>query len=336
MNGDSEPGPERLLEVRSLTVHYRAGRSRPTEAVREVDLEIAAGETVGVLGESGSGKSTLALALLGLLPPGARIEGGSVRFEGRELLDLDERALDRLRGDRVSMVFQEPGLALSPFLRAGIQVGDVLRAHRAVSADAARARVLELFHRVRLEEPESVFRAYPHQLSGGQRQRVVIAQALICGPALLIADEPTAALDTVTQAALVELFAALTRDRAMALLFISHDPQLLARLADRIVVVYAGRIVEQGPAAELLAAPAHPYPRELLRCVPPVRRPAAPRAPLHVVPGAPPDLAPPPPGCAFEARCPDRLSRCKHDTPAVSPLPGDRRVACWNPSHEAG
>ncbi len=332
MKSVGAPDRSELLRVRSLSVRYRSGRARPTEAVRDVDLEIAAGEAIGILGESGSGKSSLALALLGLLPPNGTIAGGSVVFEGRELLGLGDAALDRLRGDRIAMVFQEPGLALSPFLRVGAQIGDVLRAHHPVSAGAARLRVLELLERVRFAEPASVFRAYPHQLSGGERQRVVIAQALICGPALLIADEPTAALDTVTQAALIELFAALGRLSEMALLFISHDPRLLARVADRILVVYAGRVVEQGPAAELLAAPAHPSPRQLLRCVPPARRETARRAPLHVIPGAPPALAPPPPGCAFEARCPDRLGRCALDDPAVSTLPGGRSVWCWNPA----
>ena len=326
----------RLLEVRALEVRYRARDGRAIEAVRGVDLDLAAGEAVGLLGESGSGKSTLGLAVVGLLPPNGSRIAGTVELEGCRLDRLGEAELDRIRGARVAMVFQQPGLALSPFLRVGTQISDVLRAHRPVSAAAARGRALELLRRVRIEEPESVYRAYPHQLSGGQRQRVVIAQALICEPALLIADEPTAALDTVTQAALVELLRSLRAELGMALLFISHDPALLARTCDRIAVMYAGRIVEEAPAGELLAAPAHPYPRELLRCLPaPPLEAARGRTRLHVIPGRPPGLAPPPPGCALEARCPDRLERCAVDDPHPS-RPGDRRlVACWNPTEVA-
>lgn len=331
MGSDSRTEIASLLRVRCLTVRYDSARARPTEAVREVDLDVEPGETVGVLGESGSGKSTLALALLGLLPSEGRVVAGSVEFEEREILRLGGKALDRLRGDRISMVFQQPGLALSPFLRVGTQISDVLRAHRDVSPRTARDRVLDLLYRVRIEEPESVSRAYPHQLSGGQLQRAVIAQALICDPALLIADEPTAALDTVTQATLIDLLEVLKRELDMALVLISHDLRLLARLADRILVMYAGRIVEEGPAAGLLAGPVHPYPRELLRCLPAaVATGGARRSPLHVIPGAPPSLAPPPPGCAFEARCPDRLDRCASESPSVSKLEDERQVSCWN------
>ncbi len=330
MESDLNPEPDRLLEVRALSVEYAPERAQPTEALRGVDLDVSSGEVVGILGESGSGKSTLALALLGLLPPEARIPAGSVRFAGRELLGLSDRQLDRLRGDHISMVFQEPGLALSPFLRVGSQICDVVRAHRRVTPDAARRRAVELLRQVRLDDPEAAFRAYPHQLSGGQRQRVVIAQALACGPQLVVADEPTTAVDTVTQAALLDLLASLRRDLGMALLLVSHDPALLARVADRIVVMYAGRIVEEGPAAALLAGPAHPYPRELLRCVAPTARArGGERRPLAVIPGAPPSLAPAPPGCAFDARCPDRLERCGSECPALTPIDEGRRVACW-------
>ncbi len=322
-----------LLQVRSLSVEYSRAGAAPVEAVREVGLTIQPGEAVGILGESGSGKSSLALAITGLLPPRGRTTGGSVRFEGIELLGLGEADLDRLRGERLAMVFQEPGLALSPFMRVGRQIGEVLRAHRTVSAAAARERALDLLSAVRIEEPDSVYHAYPHQLSGGQQQRVVIAQALICEPKLLIADEPTAALDTVTQAGLVELFRTLRAELDMALLFITHDPQLLAALADRIAVMYAGRIVERAPADHLLSAAAHPYPRELLRCVP-ARRGGVGRdsSPLHVIPGMSPSLSPPPAGCAFESRCPDRLDRCRSEEPTEQPLAAARSVACWNPS----
>ena len=325
---DLPPESACLLKVRSLSVCYQAAGSPPVEAVRGVDLEIHRGESVGILGESGSGKSSLVLSLLDLLPATGRVLGGSVTFEGDDLLGLAERELDRIRGDRISIVFQQPGLALNPVLRIGSQVAEVLRAHLEVSAGAARERVLEVLERVQLDDPEAVSHAYPHQLSGGQLQRVVIAQALICRPALLIADEPTASLDSETQAALVTLLRALVSELGMALILVSHDPDLLVGLADRLLVMYAGRIVEAAPAAELLSAPFHPYPRELLRCRPNSRR----EGPLPVIRGAPPGLAPPPVGCAFEARCPDRQDRCSaEEPPSESPGPG-RHVLCWYPT----
>ncbi len=327
----SHPQRERasLLEVRSLTVHYEREGEVEVEAVRAVDLTIRPGESVGVLGESGSGKSTLAAAIMGLLPPSGATRDGSVHFDGHELVGADQALLDRLRGDRLAMVFQEPGLALSPLLRVGTQISDVLRAHKSVSTEEARQRSLELLDQVRIERPAEVYDAYPHQLSGGQQQRVVIAQALSCSPALLVADEPTASLDTVTQSALVDLLGDLRSSMGMALLFVSHDPRLLRSLADRWVVMYAGRIVEDGPSDALASAPAHPYLRDLLRCVP---RPGADAvaSPTSIL-GAPPSLSPPPPGCAFERRCADRVARCAAEDPAVQAPSEGRRVACWNP-----
>lgn len=324
----SEKPGTRLLTVRSLAVHYRGARRPAVEALRGVDLEVEHGEVLGILGESGSGKSTLAVALTGLLPPNARLTAGQVLFAGRDLLGLDEASLERLRGDRLSIVFQEPGLALNPVLRVGTQITDVLRAHRKVSTAEARQQALGLLGTVRFEEPGSIFAAYPHQLSGGEQQRVAIAQAIICQPDLLIADEPTAALDTVTQASLVRLIARLRSELDMAVIFVSHDPALLAGLADRLLVMYAGKIVESGPSARLFAAPMHPYPAELLRCVPaPTERR---EVPLHVIPGAPPRLDPPPPGCAFEPRCSRRLERCAGEVPELTGHGPARAVACWN------
>jgi len=316
------------LTVRSLRVHYRGPGRPPVEALRGVDLDVERGQVVGVLGESGSGKSTLAVAIAGLLPLNARLAGGRIDFDGNDLLDLDERSLERLRGDRLSIVFQQPGLALNPVLRVGTQISDVLRAHRRVSAARARRQALELLGTVRFPEPDSIFSAYPHQLSGGEQQRVAIAQAIICQPDLVIADEPTAALDTVTQASLLRLFARLRRELGMAVLFVSHDPALLAGLADRLLVLYAGKAVEIGPTERLLAAPRHPYPAELLRCVPTStgRR----DTPLHVIPGAPPRLDPPPSGCAFAPRCPARVDRCSSETPVLAASGAERAVACWN------
>jgi oligopeptide/dipeptide ABC transporter ATP-binding protein len=319
-----------LLSVRSLTVRYRSA-GRPVEAVRDVDLGLGSGEAVGVLGESGSGKSTLAVAIAGLLPANAELVSGGVAFAQRELLELDDASLDRLRGDRLSIVFQQPGLSLNPVLRVGGQIADVLRAHRAVSPRAARHRALELLDMVRFEEPQAIFSAYPHELSGGQQQRVAIAQALICEPDLLIADEPTAALDSVTQAELIDLLRRLRRELDMALLFVSHDPALLSGLADRLLVMYAGRVVESGPTEALLTRPLHPYPAELLRCVPAPPAAGLERATrLHTIPGAPPRLDPAPPGCAFEPRCPRRLERCAEELPELVSRASLHTVACWN------
>lgn len=325
MAGDPQRSSSRLLEASSLCVTYRPHSGPAVEAVRDVDLEILPGEAVGVLGESGCGKSTLARALLGLRAPGAEIRG-RVLFEGKSLLDCSEADLERIRGDRISIVFQEPGLTLNPVRRVGSQVADVLRAHRSVSADEARQSTLELLDRVRLDDPGGVARAYPHQLSGGQRQRIAIAQALICEPALLIADEPTAALDTITQADLIELLAQLRRALGMATLLVSHDPQLLATFADRLVVMYAGRIVETGPLERLFDAPAHPYLSALLRSLPVGRRGER----LPFIAGSPPSLSPAPAGCAFSERCPDRLERCSSESPTAEQL-DDRRISCWNP-----
>jgi oligopeptide/dipeptide ABC transporter ATP-binding protein len=315
-----------LLNVEALSVRYESPRQPAVEAVRSVDLTVRAGEAVGILGESGSGKSTLAVALANLLPPNATLEAGRLSFDGHDLLALDEESLDRLRGDRLSVIFQQPGLALNPLRKVGAQIGDVLRAHRQVSTSTAQARTLELLAEVLFDEPESVAAAYPHQLSGGQQQRVAIAQALICEPELLIADEPTAALDSVTQANLVELFERLSSKLDMALVFVSHDPALLARVADRLVVMYAGRVVEAGPAATLLDSPRHPYPAELMRCV---RQVEDGGAPLYSIPGAPPRLDPPPYGCAFEPRCPRRLERCATEAPLES-AHGGGSSWCWN------
>ncbi len=319
---------EPLLRVRDLAVRFAAGDGSAVTVVEDASFDLAAGEVVGILGESGSGKTTLALALLGLLPPGGRTIRGQVVLEERgDLLRIGERRLAAIRGDEISMVFQEPGLSLSPCLRAGAQVADVVRAHRRWSRRRCRRRALTLLEQVGFERPVEIYDAYPHQLSGGQRQRVVIAQALSCEPRVLIADEPTAALDATTQARIVALLRRLKERLGLALVFISHDAALLASLADRLLVMYAGQIVEVGSREQVCREPAHPYARELLRCAPgPVR--AEPGTPLPVIPGAAPDPARWPSGCRFEPRCEDRLPECRRRQPPMLAPAADRSVRC--------
>jgi ABC-type glutathione transport system ATPase component len=254
-----------LLEVSRLAVHYRVPAGDPVFALADATLDVAAGETVGLLGESGAGKTTLVDAVLGLLPGGA-VPSGSIRFAGRELVGLSEAEHRRLRGKAIALVPQDPAVALNPVRRAGPQVAEIVAAHDGGGAGAVRARAVEALASVGL--PAEVYDAYPHQLSGGQRQRVTIAQALCCRPALLLADEPTAALDSVTQAELRALLASLRARHGLAMLLVSHDVGLLLALADRVVVLAGGRTVEAGPASSVLRAPREPYTRALLSAVP--------------------------------------------------------------------
>ena len=263
-----------LLEIRGLTVQYwDAGE--PTRALAGLDLGIEAGQRLGILGESGCGKTTLALTLLGLLPVNGRIAAGSVLFRGRELVDLEERQWQRLRGAEISLVFQEPALALHPTRRAGQQIAEVLRAHRAMDRRQRRDEVRRLLAEVGLGGEPQLQGAYPHQLSGGQRQRVVLAQALACRPARLIADEPTAALDATTEARILALLCRLCDEHGTTLVIISHDPRVLRRMARRVAVIHQGRVVEEGDAAAVLETPSHPHTAGLLACEP--RLPPAPK-----------------------------------------------------------
>ncbi|WP_027929248.1 ABC transporter ATP-binding protein [Amycolatopsis thermoflava] len=247
-----------LLEVSGLTVHIGGKR-----VLDGVGLSLAAGDSLGLIGESGSGKSLTALAVLGLLPEDARVEG-SVRLDGAELVGLGDRALSRIRGERVAMVFQEPLTALNPLMRVGKQIAEPLRLHRGLSRRQARAEAVRLAAEVGLPDPEHAVRAFPHQLSGGQRQRVGIAMALACRPALLIADEPTTALDVTVQAEILRLIRGLAEEQGSALLFITHDLAVLAQVARRVLVLGGGRVLEEGSLREILHAPAHPYTRTLL------------------------------------------------------------------------
>jgi ABC-type glutathione transport system ATPase component len=255
---------EPFLQVRSLTIYYRSNAAPPVPAVRDVSFDIAPGEILGLMGESGCGKSSIAQALLGLLPKDRAEVAGSVGFRGCDLLTLDERDLQRIRGAAISMVYQEPEIALSPVMRVGDQVAEVIRAHFSLPWKQCQAQARAIIERVGLSEVSRIYAAYPHQLSGGQRQRVVLAQALACTPALVIADEPTAHLDARSQSEFLSLLETVKRESCISILLISHTPEIQARLADRLFVMQGGRIVEQGRFTDLYRHSVHPYTRAIL------------------------------------------------------------------------
>jgi peptide/nickel transport system ATP-binding protein len=291
-------------------------------ALRGVSLDVAKGEAVAMVGESGCGKSVTWLAALGLLPGKAQVTG-SVTLEGEELLAAPPARLDRVRGGRVAIIFQDPMSSLNPVHRVGRQVMEALRLHRGLEGAAARAEARRLFEQVGIPDPARRLDAYPHEMSGGQNQRVMIAMALAGQPELLVADEPTTALDVTIQAQILELLAQIRRETGMALVLISHDLGVVAETVERVCVMYAGRIVEEAPVAQLFAAPAHPYTRGLLGALPPI---SGERRPLTAIPGGVPDPRAMPPGCAFAPRCPQHSAACD------AALPGLRGVA---PRHSA-
>ena len=291
---------------------------------------MAAAEAVGILGESGCGKTTLGLSLLGLLPAAGRIAGGTVVFQGKNLLALGDRQLQRIRGAELAMVYQEPGIALNPVIRVGDQIAEVLRAHRKLGLSRAREEARSLLALVGFAVDSCIDEAYPHQLSGGQKQRVVIAQAVACRPALIIADEPTTALDAVTQSEILALLKALQTKLQLALLLISHDPDALEQFVDRIVVMYAGRLVEEGPVNQVMDNPCHPYTRALLQARLARALSKNHKRPLASIPGEPPDLTSLPPGCAFADRCPDARSICRDRKPDAFRVEPSRRIECFN------
>jgi peptide/nickel transport system ATP-binding protein len=313
-----------LLDVRDLRVTLQTAQG-PADALRGVSFALERGATLGLIGESGCGKSMTALALMGLLPEGAKV-AGSMRFDGGELRTLDEDALCALRGDRIAMVFQEPMTALNPLHPIGRQIAEPLRLHRDMDAAAARAEALRLMERVQLPDARSRLDAYPHQLSGGQRQRVVIAIALACGPDLLIADEPTTALDTTVQREVLDLLDELRRDSGMALLLISHNLDVMAARVERLAVMYAGSIVESGPTQAVFERRAHPYTRGLFAARP--RLGTDRRVPLATIAGRVPALHETPPGCAFADRCGLAVAECRVALPAADVVSADHEVRC--------
>jgi peptide/nickel transport system ATP-binding protein len=301
-----------LLAVSDLRVTLATALG-PAEVLRGVSFGLERGQTLGLIGESGCGKSITALALMGLLPEGARV-AGSMRFDGGELTTLDDAAWCRLRGRRIAMVFQEPMSALNPLHTIGRQIAEPLRLHTRLGAAAARAEALRLLERVRLPDAKRRLDAYPHQLSGGQRQRVVIAIALACGPDLLVADEPTTALDTSIQREVLDLIGELVADAGMALLLISHDLGVMAQTVRRLMVMYAGHIVEAGPTDAVFARRAHPYTRGLYAARPKLGQPRGTR--LATIPGRVPELHALPPGCPFADRCALAIDACRAALPA--------------------
>ncbi|MFM7532164.1 MAG: ABC transporter ATP-binding protein [Rubrivivax sp.] len=313
-----------LLEVTDLRVRLRTSRG-PAEVLRGVTLSMQRGETLGLIGESGCGKSITALALMGLLPEGAQVSG-SIRLDGRELTTLEERQWCELRGARLGMVFQEPMTALNPLHTVGHQIAESLRLHRRVDAAQARAQALRLLERVKLPQAAQRLNAYPHQLSGGQRQRVVIAIALACGPDLLIADEPTTALDVTVQREVLELIAELVAQDGMGLLLISHDLGVMAQTVRRLLVMYAGTVVESGPTAAVFAQLAHPYTRGLFAARPRLGLPRGTR--LATIPGRVPELSDMPRGCPFAPRCARAEPACEAGLPPPVPLGPGHHARC--------
>jgi oligopeptide/dipeptide ABC transporter ATP-binding protein len=320
-----------LLEVSSLVTQFST-RSGIVRAVDGVSWDVAEGETVALVGESGCGKSASALSIMRLISePAGRIVSGKVLFKGRDLLQLPEEAMRRVRGREIGMIFQEPMTSLNPVLTVGRQLTEGLEIHLGMAPAAARTRAIELLAMVGIPDAERRLRQYPHQFSGGMRQRMMIAIALSCEPALILADEPTTALDVTIQAQILELMKSLkslSRKLGVAMLIITHNLGVVARYADRVNVMYAGKIIEQASAAELYANPRHPYTEGLLRSVPRLDEPR--RAKLAPIEGQPPDLTRLPPGCSFEPRCRLRSERCTQSLPPLRPIGAAHTTACWH------
>jgi len=316
-----------LLSVRDLSVSFRTPRGT-VRAVESLSFDLNAGETLAIVGESGSGKSVTALSLLRLIPdPPGRIDRGEILFEGRDLLKLDDAGIRAIRGDRIAMIFQEPMSSLNPVLTVGTQVGEPIRLHRGASWAVALEQVKALLEKVSIPDAASRLHAYPHQFSGGMRQRVMIAMALACAPQLIIADEPTTALDVTVQAQILAILKQITREVNSALILITHDLGVVARYADRVAVMYGGRIVEMAPARELYARPRHPYTRGLMDSIP--RLDDASDKRLVPIDGQPPDLARLPPGCAFAPRCRHAVERCRAERPVLAQAGENHYKACF-------
>jgi oligopeptide/dipeptide ABC transporter ATP-binding protein len=332
MQPDISPAP--MLQIRDLTVGYAAGSGRSlTPALHKVGLDIWAGETVGILGESGAGKSTLASTILGLLPAESNA-AGSILFQSRglpsqDLLRVDETRWRTIRGAKIAMIFQEPGLCLNPVMRVGDQIAEVIRAHSPQNRAQRKRECEAMLHEVGFSDVERVYQAYPHQLSGGELHRVAIAQALVCRPELVIADEPTRALDVTAQGEILNVLRKAQRTVGSALIFITHNPALLAGFADRVVIMYGGRVVEEGPVAQVFRRPLHPYTRGLLQLFPSAPNTEFVRGRLPVIPGSLTDADHRTPGCIFEPRCSARTAICRREAPAEETR-DDRRVSCFH------
>ncbi|MCZ6490169.1 MAG: ABC transporter ATP-binding protein [Acidobacteria bacterium] len=315
-----------ILSFQDLKTHFFTGHG-VAKAVDGVSMDLGEGETLGIVGESGSGKTVTCLSVLRLVPSPGRIVGGRILFEGRDLAGLAERELQQVRGKQIGMVFQDPMTSLNPFLTIGDQVAEPLLVHDRLSRREARRRAAELLGKVGIPEPASRLSDYPHRFSGGMRQRVMIAMALIGNPKVLIADEPTTALDVTIQAQVLELFRKLKEEFGTAILLITHNLGVVAGMADRVAVMYAGRVVEMAETEELFTNPRHPYTIALLRAVP--RLEYGSRQWLEPIAGTPPDLTRLPAGCSFYDRCPFRQERCQEEAPSLAAVGEGHQASCW-------
>ena len=323
MDGSASPP---LMEIENLSIRF--GGDKGPRIIDGLSLSLNRGETLGIVGESGCGKSILSLSILGLLPSGARVTEGNIRLEGQELTALRGRALRALRGNKISMVFQEPMTALNPVLTVGSQLAEVFRIHRGANRRTARQMAIEALRAVGVASPETRIKAYPAQLSGGMRQRVMIAMALACHPKILIADEPTTALDVTIQGQILDLMRGLRKDFDTSILFISHDLGVIAEVSDRVAVLYSGVVVEEAPTAEIFDNPCHPYTRGLLEALPQPDTETVPET-LFEISGTVPPPDSRPTGCRFHPRCPIATDRCRSEEPAITEITPGHRVACW-------
>ena len=323
-----------LLQIDNLSTHYVSARgTRVVRAVDDISLRIDAGETLGVVGESGSGKSTLALTILRLLPPAARIASGKMLFEGEDLLQKSDAEMRRVRGKRIAMILQDPMASLNPLFTIGDQVAEPIRVHEGTRRRAAWRRALDLLKAVRIASPQTRVSQHPHEMSGGMRQRIVGAIGISCEPRLLIADEPTTSLDLTIQAQYLNLLRELQREHGLALIFITHNLGIVAKMCDQLAVMYAGRVVEWGPVRHVFNNPSHPYTKALLASIP---RMSDGRQRLTAIEGQPPDLVSLPSGCAFAPRCPSAHERCRSEAPPEIAAQDGRTVRCWLAGDGAG
>lgn len=321
--------PGSLLSIKNLNVAFRIYEG-VVQAVDDVTMDINVGETVGLVGESGCGKSVTALSILQLLPRESTRIGGQILFDGRNLLDASESELRNLRGNSISMIFQEPMTSLNPVLTVGRQIEESIVLHQGLSLNDARVKAVEMMRLVQIPAPEARAREYPHRLSGGMRQRAMIAMALSCRPRLLLADEPTTALDVTIQAQILELMEELKEKMGMAILLITHDLGLIAQMASRVIVMYAGQVIEEGPVADLFHDPLHPYTHGLLESIPVLgKKFMGGRKRLEEIPGVVPSLFDMPRGCRFNLRCPHVMDICREKQAPMIQLGPHRRVMCW-------
>jgi oligopeptide/dipeptide ABC transporter ATP-binding protein len=320
-----------VLEIQDLHVSYRSREVRSRPVLSGVSFDLMAGEILGVLGESGSGKSTLAASVLRVLPPNGQVEKGAVLYEGHNLLQANPEELRQIRGGRIALIFQEPSLALHPTIRVGEQVRQVLAAHQSSPKNVLNDRAREVFTHLFPQDTDRIMRSYPHQLSGGQRQRALIAQAIACSPTVVIADEPTAALDPVTQAEILGVFRSLRESLGLAMIFITHNPALLSGFADRILVLYAGQVIEWGPAEAVLRLPQHPYTKALLESLPAIsaENEKSRKNKLPVIAGNSSPSSLPRRGCSFEPRCTVRMDLCREFEPPLVKLGKLHIVSCF-------